>query len=129
MTTRRLIAGAVALACLATVTATTGQTATTQCGRASWYSMGTITASGQRMDANRLAAAHRTLPFGTQVRVENLNNGESVVVTINDRGPFIAGRVIDLTRGAAEQIDMINAGVVPVRLTIVGGNAELPGCT
>jgi len=91
--------------------------------------MGTVTASGQRMDANRLAAAHRTLPFGTQVRVENLANGESVVVTINDRGPFISGRVIDLTRGAAQAIDMINAGVVPVRITVLGSGANLPGCT
>ncbi|MGV8840382.1 MAG: septal ring lytic transglycosylase RlpA family protein [Bauldia sp.] len=128
MTTRRFIAGAVALACLATVTSP-ANSATTQCGQASWYSAGTMTASGQRMDANRLAAAHRTLPFGTQVRVENLANGETVVVTINDRGPFIAGRVIDLTRGAAQEIGMINAGVVPVRITVLGGGAQLPGCT
>lgn len=90
--------------------------------------MGQVTASGARMDATRLAAAHRTLPFGTIVRVENLANGQTVDVVINDRGPFIQGRVIDLTRAAAERINMINAGVVPVRLTIVHGNAALPGC-
>ncbi len=72
------------------------------------------------MDAGALAAAHRTLPFGTRVRVDNLANGKSVVVRINDRGPFIGGRVIDLTRGAAEQIGMINAGVASVRLTVIG---------
>ena len=90
--------------------------------------MGQITASGARMDPNQLAAAHRTLPFGTIVRVENLANGETVEVVINDRGPFIQGRVIDLTRAAAERIDMINAGVVPVRLTVVRGEGILPGC-
>ena len=105
-----------------------GHAAIVQCGQASWYSMGQVTASGARMDASRLAAAHRTLPFGTIVRVENLANGQTVDVVINDRGPFIQGRVIDLTRAAAERIDMINAGVAPVRLTIVHGDAALPGC-
>ena len=81
--------------------------AASQCGKASWYKMGTRTASGERMNANALAAAHRTLPFGTKVRVENLANGRSVVVRINDRGPFVGGRVIDVTRGAAEQLGMI----------------------
>ena len=90
--------------------------------------MGQVTASGARMDPNRLAAAHRTLPFGTVVRVENLANGETVDVVINDRGPFIQGRIIDLTRAAAERIDMINAGVASVRLTILQGDAQLPGC-
>jgi rare lipoprotein A len=90
--------------------------------------MGQVTASGARMDPNRLAAAHRTLPFGTVVRVENLANGETVDVVINDRGPFIQGRIIDLTRAAAERIDMINAGVAPVRLSILQGDAQLPVC-
>ncbi len=99
----------------------------TQCGKASWYAMGHTTASGEPMRINALAAAHRTLPFGTEVRVENLSNGRSVVVRINDRGPFIRGRMIDLTRGAAERIGMINAGVANVRVTVVGGNATLAG--
>ncbi len=90
--------------------------------------MGVTTANGDPMDANRLAAAHRTLPFGTIVRVENLANGRSVDVGINDRGPFAPGRVIDLTRGAAEAIGMIQAGVVQVRLTVIRGEASLPGC-
>lgn len=99
-----------------------------QCGLAAWYSMpGAHTANGERMDPRRMTAAHRTLPFGTEVRVTNLENGESVTVVINDRGPFGGGRIIDLSRGAAAEIDMIRSGVVPVRLTVVGG-APLPGC-
>jgi len=77
------------------------------------------------MNASALAAAHRSLPFGTRVRVENLSNGKSVVVRINDRGPFIGGRVIDLTRGAAEQIGMVKSGVARVKVTVVGGSGKL----
>jgi rare lipoprotein A len=98
-----------------------------QCGRASWYKMGVRTASGERMNANALAGAHRTLPFGTQVRVENLNNGRAVVVRINDRGPFVKGRVIDVTRAAAERLGFIGAGVARVKVTVVGGKGNLPG--
>ena len=103
------------------------QAAGSQCGKASWYVMGQTTASGDPMNRNALAAAHRTLPFGTRVRVENLANGRSVIVRINDRGPFIRGRVIDLTRGAAERIGMINQGVANVRVTVVEGGATLSG--
>ena len=99
--------------------------AASQCGKASWYKMGTKTASGERMNASALAAAHRSLPFGTKVRVENLSNGRSVVVRINDRGPYSGGRVIDLTRGAAERIGMINSGVTSVKVTVVGGSGKL----
>lgn len=100
-----------------------------QCGQAAWYAMpGARTASGERMDPSRMTAAHRTLPFGTQVRVTNLGNGESVVVTINDRGPYGGGRIIDLSRGAAAQIGMVQSGVASVRLTVAAGAATLPGC-
>ncbi|MGE8363104.1 septal ring lytic transglycosylase RlpA family protein [Pseudomonas sp.] len=88
-------------------------------GQASYYGArhhGNKTASGERFDQNALTAAHRTLPFGTRVQVTNLNNGRTVVVRINDRGPFTKGRIIDLSRRAAEQIDMIRSGIVPVRL-------------
>ena len=81
------------------------------------------------MNSRVLAAAHRSLPFGTHVRVENLKNGRSVVVRINDRGPFVRGRVIDVTRGAAEQLDMIHTGTTSVRLTVVDGGKTLQGCT
>jgi rare lipoprotein A len=99
-----------------------------QCGKASWYKMGHKTASGERMNAAALAGAHRTLPFGTKVRVENMGNGKSVVVRINDRGPFIRGRVIDVTQGAAVKLGMIRSGVARVKVTVVGGKGKLGGC-
>jgi peptidoglycan lytic transglycosylase len=79
------------------------------------------------MNAGTLAAAHRSLPFGTMVRVDNLANGRSVVVRINDRGPFVGGRVIDVTQGAAERLGMIHSGVASVKVTVVGGSGKLPG--
>ena len=81
-----------------------------QCGRASWYAMHTRTASGERMNPSALTAAHRTLPFGTRVKVTNQSNGRTVVVRINDRGPFIRGRVLDLSKGAANQLGFIGSG-------------------
>ncbi|MGK7881971.1 MAG: septal ring lytic transglycosylase RlpA family protein [Crocosphaera sp.] len=92
-------------------------------GMASWYGPGfhgRLTANGERYNQNGLTAAHKTLPFGTQVRVTNLNNGRSVIVRINDRGPFIRGRVIDLSKGAANVIGLVNSGVAPVQLEILG---------
>jgi rare lipoprotein A len=91
-------------------------------GQASWYGHpyhGRTTASGEVYDMNDLTAAHRTLPFGTRVEVTNLDNGRSVVVRINDRGPFKKGRIIDLSRSAARKLDMIEAGVVPVRVVLL----------
>lgn len=85
-------------------------TAFAQCGGASWYALHSKTASGERMNPSALTAAHRSLPFGTKVRVTNKHNGKSVVVRINDRGPFIRGRVIDLSKAAARQIGMISRG-------------------
>jgi rare lipoprotein A len=75
------------------------------------------------MDPTELTAAHRSLPFGTKVLVENLSNGRSVVVRINDRGPFIGGRIIDLSKAAASSIGMIDAGTAKVRVTTADGNA------
>ncbi len=80
------------------------------CGSASWYALTSRTASGERMNPALLTAAHRTLPFGTKVKVTNQNNGRAVVVRINDRGPFIKGRVIDLSKAAAREIGMIQSG-------------------
>lgn len=88
-------------------------------GRASWYGakhQGKRTASGERFDRHALTAAHRSLPFGTRVRVTNLNNDKSVVVRINDRGPHVRARLIDLSQKAAERLDMLRAGVAPVRV-------------
>jgi rare lipoprotein A len=86
-------------------------------GVASWYGAqhhGRRTASGEVFDMNALTAAHKTLPFGTRVRVHNPASGQAVVVRINDRGPFTPGRVIDLSRAAADRIGLIRAGVAPV---------------
>jgi len=87
---------------------------TASSGIASTYGEGSETASGEKFNANELTAAHRTLPFGTRVRVTNHKNGRSVVVTINDRGPFVNGRIIDVTPAAARQLGM--SGVAPVTI-------------
>ena len=88
-------------------------------GRASWYDSVAQTASGEAMDGAALTAAHRTLPFGSKVRVANLANGRSVIVRINDRGPFTKNRIIDVSRAAAEQLGMLRAGVARVSVTRV----------
>lgn len=80
------------------------------CGTASWYALTSKTASGERMNPAKLTAAHKTLPFGTKLRVTNPKNGKSVVVRINDRGPFIKGRVLDLSKAAAQKIGIISRG-------------------
>lgn len=88
-------------------------------GQASYYGArhhGKKTASGERFDQHALTAAHRSLPFGSKVLVTNLRNDKSVVVRINDRGPYAKKRIIDLSKKAAEQLDMLRAGVVPVRV-------------
>lgn len=85
-----------------------------QQGLASYYKSGKQTANGERFDPHGLTAAHRTLPFGTMVRVTNLKSGKSVIVRINDRGPFIKKRVIDLSLGAAKKIGLVRAGIAPV---------------
>lgn len=90
-----------------------------QQGEASYYHnkfRGRKTASGEKFRQYKRTAAHRTLPFGTKVKVTNLRNGKTVRVTINDRGPFVDGRIIDLSRKAARKIDMLNSGVAPVKI-------------
>jgi rare lipoprotein A len=79
------------------------------------------TASGERLDDERLTAAHRSLPFGTRVRVTNLANDRSVVVTVTDRGPFRSGRVIDLSRRAAQELRFLREGVARVRVEVLPG--------
>jgi rare lipoprotein A len=91
-------------------------------GVASWYGYphhGRITASGRRFDMYDLTAAHRTLPLGTRLRVTNLIDGRSVIVTITDRGPFVKNRLIDLSYAAAREIGMIVRGTAPVRLELL----------
>lgn len=92
-----------------------------QSGVASWYGgyfHGRTTANGEKYNQWAMTAAHKTLPFGTRVKVTNTRNGDSVIVRINDRGPFIAGRIIDLSKAAANDIGM--SGVAPVKVAILG---------
>jgi rare lipoprotein A len=89
-------------------------------GKASWYKMGTKTANGERYDPMGITAAHPSLPFDTKVRVTNPASGKSVVVRINDRGPFTGGRIIDLSQGAAQEINLVRAGVAKVSIEVLG---------
>ncbi len=96
-------------------------------GYASWYGgkfQGRLTASGEVFDTATLTAAHKTLPFGTIVEVTHLGNFRTVEVRINDRGPFVEGRVIDLSRAAADALDMAGEGVAPVRLKVLSEPGE-----
>lgn len=94
-------------------------------GIASWYGIpfnGHRTSDGEIYDMHQFTAAHRTLPFGSLVRITNLNNGMQTEVRINDRGPFVANRVIDLSLAAAQAIQMVGTGTAPVRLELISGS-------
>ncbi len=93
-------------------------------GIASYYGSGEIeegakTANGEVFDPSQLTAAHPSLPFGSLIKVENLDNQKEVIVRINDRGPFVKGRIVDVSYSAAEKLDMLDSGKVPVRLTFL----------
>ena len=93
-----------------------------QIGYASYYAHkfhGRPTASGEIYDMNGLSAAHRELPLGTVIRVTHLKNGKSIIIPVNDRGPFVKGRILDLSLGAAKKLDMVNEGVARVKIEIV----------
>ncbi len=93
----------------------------TQTGIASYYAdkfEGRATASGEIFSQDKFTAAHPTLPFGTKLKVTNLANGKSVIVIVNDRGPFAGGRIIDISKAAAEKLDMINSGIAQVKIEI-----------
>ena len=92
------------------------------CGGASWYALHSRTASGEMMNPAAMTAAHKTLPLGSRVKVTNLRNGKAVVVRINDRGPYIKGRLIDLSRGAAKKLGFINAGHTRVQIEPADGS-------
>lgn len=108
-------------ACLGTcvVFASMSSAAVAQVGMASYYKSGKVTANGERFNPHGLTAAHRTLKFGTKVRVTNLKTGKSVIVRINDRGPFIRGRIIDLALGAAKVVGLNRSGVAKVRVAVL----------
>src|SRR5436305_137588 len=88
-------------------------------GFASFYTEGTQTANGERFDTLQLTAAHRTLPFGTRLRVTNIATGRSVTVRVNDRGPFVPGRDVDVSYAAAETLGMVGGGIAKVKLDVV----------
>jgi len=90
-----------------------------QCGGASWYAIRNTTASGEMMNPDAMTAAHRSLPFGTMVKVVNQTNGRELTLRINDRGPFIGGRIIDVSRAAATQLGFRNAGTANVCLEVL----------
>lgn len=115
MKKRRTAAGAAALAGVLMIAASTVQ-ASAQCGGASWYALYSQTASGEPMNPAAMTAAHRTLPFGTKLKVTNQKNGASVVVRINDRGPFVKGRVLDLSKAAAKELGFVSSGVTKICL-------------
>jgi rare lipoprotein A len=117
-----LLAGLLAAGCAATGARPGSEGPRVQTGVASYYGGrhdGRRTASGEVFDQDALTAAHRDLPMGTRVRVTNLENQRSVVLTINDRGPFVKGRIIDVSRRAARELGLIRAGTARVRVEVV----------
>ena len=97
------------------------QPARAETGHASWYALTSKTASGERGDPQAMTAAHPSLPFGTVIFVENLENERSAAVRVNDRGPFGHGRIIDVTRAVATRLGFRKEGVARVRLTVIAG--------
>ena len=105
------------------------ETAPVQVGNASWYGReeeGNRTASGEKFDRHEFTAAHRHLPFNTLVRVTNEDNGRSVVVRINDRGPYQTHRILDLSEAAADSLDMKKQGIVPVKIEVLPSDPMNP---
>ena len=90
-------------------------------GHASWYALTSKTASGERCDPAAMTAAHQSLPLGTVIFIENLENARGVVVRVNDRGPFVRGRIIDVTRAVASKLGFLKDGLAKVRLTVIAG--------
>lgn len=122
MAIRTIAAGFLATLAFHPVTSTAGEAGFKQKGVASYYAdrfHGRKTASGVRYDKGALTAAHKTLPMGTKVRVTNLKSGESVDVEINDRGPHVKGRVVDLSKAAARELGMTKAGVAKVQVEVI----------
>lgn len=113
-------------ALLAGILAFTPAQAHEECGKASWYELRGRTASGAMADPEAYTAAHRTLPFGTKVIVENLANGRTVTLTIVDRGPFVRGRVVDVSRRAARELGFKSKGVTRVRVTLASATSPAP---
>ncbi len=114
---------------LAGLTGCAGTKAFTQTGKGSYYAdkfNGRATASGAPYRPGKMTAAHNTLPFGTRIRVTNVRNGRSVKVVVNDRGPHVPGRIVDVSRKAARKLDLVDAGVVPVELRVLRAAPAAP---
>jgi len=112
MSFRLLVTALVAGAILFSVSRFAG--AAPNCGDASWYALNSMTASGEQMDPTAMTAAHREYRFGTKLRVTNKRNGKSVIVRVNDRGPFTKGRILDVSKAAAGKLGFVNAGEAKV---------------
>jgi rare lipoprotein A len=119
-------AAVAAFAMMAAALSVTQADAAAQTGKASYYKSGHRTANGERFDPHGYTAAHRTLPFGTKVLVTNVKTGKSVIVRINDRGPFIKNRIIDVSYGAAKVLGMTGAGVATVKIVPLKKSAAAP---
>ena len=122
-----LLALLLSAGCASTGSAYKEKTGKTERGLASWYGPGfhgKRAANGEVYDMNQLTAAHRTLPFDTIVQVRNRDNGRRIEVRITDRGPFVRGRIIDLSYEAAKQLEMLGPGVVPVEIRVIAGGPE-----
>ena len=122
---RNFVTAALATATVAAAMtfAPTGAAEAKQCAKASWYGPGfhgRTTANGETYNQNAMTAAHKGLKFGTKVRVTNQRNGKSVTLRINDRGPFVKGRIIDVSKAAAGKLGMRQSGVAPVCVTVIG---------
>ena len=118
------VAALAAASCTGLATSSDGTAVSEETGIASYYAHefhGRTTANGETYDENELTAAHRTLPFGAHVRVTNLANERSVVVRINDRGPFVQSRIIDVSYAAARRLGFINEGLATVKLEVLDG--------
>ena len=122
-------AAVAAFAMMAAALSVTQADAAAQTGKASYYKSGHRTANGERFDPHGYTAAHRTLPFGTKVLVTNVKTGKSVIVRINDRGPFIKSRIIDVSYGAAKVLGMTGAGVATVKIVPLKKSATAPAAT
>ena len=120
------LAAVAAFAMLAGVVSVTQADAAAQTGKASYYKHGARTANGERFDPHGFTAAHRTLPFGTKVLVTNVKTGKSVIVRINDRGPFIKNRIIDVSYGAAKVLGITATGVATVKIVPLKKSAAAP---
>jgi rare lipoprotein A len=120
------LAAVAAFAMLAGAVSVTQADAAAQTGKASYYKHGARTANGERFDPHGFTAAHRTLPFGTKVLVTNVKTGKSVIVRINDRGPFIKNRIIDVSYGAAKVLGITATGVATVKIVPLKKSAAAP---